>query len=1312
MWSKVAKLASPAPRKPSSSLSKQPADESSFLRLVDQLRSALSYPTPPASRTAGESKDSVSHLLRELLRLLQLEQQAGVGTTPLGACTELLLRDAVLDELVDLACKDGEKGNREELVRWYGRAIVELDEAWLSHSAVNKPLVKLLRSCVDEDGGLKRQEELAVVEVMCVVAERIKTRPELLAIFFREKAGSRRQKDLSSSIAAAINRSVPLTTLSSFDADGGPSSPTFSHASTSEASTSFTHSQTSSAVSPRRRADHDFLLFSYLLRFIHREGDVGDYAREGILSLVDVAFGYPNLYTPSFALQPTSSSSTVSPSTVLAPPTPTSAAREAVLAFAEFLLDSDFAEVLGAGLGALYGLLPRKLAVRTGAAAGEGAAAGGAGQDGELVSGGMVLGGMGALHAEEDAEALERKREEEEMRLRAEGYGISGTEEFREGLDGFLKLVEFTQDILRRSTDGILLERDGAGEGGEDESEETEDIRQQKLVMNALTAAVLGAVRKLFLENVLYPSILECSETDGSAVAVLSYLDAMLEVVQEGTKLEKGILGFLLAEDDGPFGTQQRPRQRPSNVSTSSSPSANFLSPQPASSSKVKRRKSSALLLIERAAAPHDHSDYFTSLGRFSLRDLLLSHVHSTSQPTAAAALKLLSTMLAYHDRWSLALLDVALDEGATSFPVALRDTPPVDLDDDSNVDEFVYRAPQQDDSSDDEFVYPSSSTSAPTTPRPFSSLAPAKPTLFATTPAPAHQRLLGTPLPSTPSVTLHLDSLDTLLSLVSVIDPSYRRLRSMGGGAGSEMLTTGFANYLRDAEATLANDAGFRRGLANPPVAGKDEEGGEGGPRGDGLPHPQSHRHRSTLFGSTLTLSGRDFAATKSGFRHKLLPSAKLVALLLESLAAFFSHSPDVNLSLTEVLAALATYPYRSLEGWLLPAINGVKGECGEDEDEGWGKKGKQKGGKDDSSRSDDGDDRSVDFEVDERGRHDALLSPLPTPRNASTLFGFNSSTSPDAPPSATRAALPTSDSLLAILDALAKSVEQYRRNIPEFDTYLAERRQGLFFADNLADALQADDLGAGGGVEENAFGLPLPPPSPSPAPPPPQPEPKMSSGLGFGSFFSPRRPSHNRSPSSPVNAYSTPTKPSSSSCANLNLPARPSQLRRSASSDSLAAPSTTARPSSSTLAPPVPSSSATKDGPASPFAAHYRKTGGITVTPIVVSTPGSVRRRAADEDEEEEGEEEEGGQTGGPDSPTKRLSAPSSAARSPSSASSVSALSSTGELSSKEQKPASTVSLSTVLDNVIVLEEFVKELAAIVYVRRAVGIDAVRFV
>ncbi|GAA5828168.1 hypothetical protein JCM11251_002618 [Rhodosporidiobolus azoricus] len=1286
MWAKVAKLASPAPRKPSSSTKPGPVDELTFLRLIEQLEGSLRSATAEDGRQPVQTRETVSRLLAELLRLLKAEQSTSTASSPLPVVLERLLLDNVLGSLVGLVEKDEPQGVREELVRWYGRAIVELEEGWLSHSAVNKPLVKLLRTCVDEEGGLMRQEELAVVEVMCTVAERIKTRPELLAIFFREKSSSRRQKDLSPSLAAAINRPVPLTVISQPGKYNRPSSPTLSQAS-SEASTSITHSQTSSAASPRRRADHDFLLFSYLLRFIHREGDVGDYAREGSLSLIDVAFGYPNLYNPSFStVLRSSSSSTISPSVALISPTSTTAAREAVLAFAEYLLDSDFAEVLGAGLGALYGLLPGKLVVRTGAAATGDTTPG----EGEVaMAGGMVLGGMGALHSEEDAEALERKKEEEEDRLRAEGYGLTGTGEFREGLDGFLKLVEFTQDILRRSTDGILLEQDGEDVG--------EDVRQQKLLMNALTAAVLDAVRELFLQSVLYPSILECSEADGSAVAVMTYLDAMLEVVQEGTELEAAVLEYLLAEDDS-LESQQRPQPRRSDTSSSSSPGINLLAPP---SSTIKRRKSSALLLIEQAAGPHDRSpnDYFTSFGRFSLRDLLLSHVDSPSQPAAAAALRLLRTLFTHHDRWSLTLLDVTLDDGATAFPIELRERPPVHLDEDDSDDDFVYRPlrPAHDDSDDDEFTYPSSS---PTTPRTAStSLAPSS---FAKTPARAHDRLLGTPLSSTPSITLHLDSLDTLLSLVSTIDPSYRRLRTTQGSSGSSgTLTTGFANYLRDAEVTLANEAGFRRGLAAPrgSAAGAHK-------REDSAAGSQSGRRRSTLFGRTPTLSGRDFASVPTGHRHKLRPTAKLIALLLESLAAYFSHAPDINLALTAVFAAMAANPYRSLEGWLLPVVKQPR-VCTDDES--GSRKGRHGQEQGESPRSDDGDDRSVDFEVDERGRHDALLSPLPSRQAPSSLFGRGAGG--DAPPSATRAALATSDSLLSVLDALAKSVEHYRRTISGFDTFLSERRQGLFFAENLADALEADELG--GAMDDNASGAPVPS-SESVAPAPPTPA-KSSSSFGLGGFFSPRRPSaavHKRSPSSPANAYSTPTKSSSSS----HTPRRPSQLRRSVSEESLALPATPTPASNgagSNLAPPH--GAAAKDGPVSPFAAHYRQTGSLTVKPIVVTTPGSVNRTRMADDEEED--EDHLGQ-GPSDSPTKRLStvppASPSADRSPRPTSPSAGSTTSSSLPQEKKKrptPPAAVSLSTVLDNVIVLEEFVKELAAIVYVRRAVGIDAVSF-
>lgn len=918
-----------------------------------------------------------------------------------------------------------------------------------------------------------------------------------------------------------------------------------------------------------------------------------------------------------------------------------SATREAVLAFAEYLLDSDFAEVLGAGIGALYGLLPSKLVLRTTSDGGQQASEV---MDGVAAkTGGMQLGGMGALGEDENAEELERKREEEEDRLKSMGVGLSGTNEMREGMDGFLKLVEFTQEVLKRCAPTRRHHTDDEGAAVDD----LDELRQRELLLSALTDSVLTSVRDLFLQSVLYPSILECSDTDGSAVAVMSYIDALLDVVKEGTTLEGAILGFLLGEEESPL-------DRPKRPSTASSPRH--------SSKMLKPRKSSALLLIEQSSsARHDSSSYFTSFGRFSLQDLLTSNLRSSSQSTTAAALNLLQTILTKHDRWSLALLDVVLDEGATSFPLAKREVSQAeDLEDDDSDDDdspFVYRSsePMSTTSSADDFNLSSSrSSSTHRLPDSTSTLRPL-PSAHAT-PAKPSRLEFGTPLPSTPSVSLHLDHLDTLLSLVSAIDPTYRQTRLMGGG--SEMLSSGFANYLKDAESSLAADRGFRRGVVAEPNS-------------EDQPFPQSRR-RSTLFGTESTLRGRDYALAKTGWRHKMKPNGEVLSLVLESFAHFFSHSPDVNLALTAVVATLATYPYRSLEGWLLPIIRQQQDPSDFEQ--------YLRDGPARHPLSDDGDDRSIDFGIEERSRQSALLSPLP--RNPSSYDPSN------PPPSATRAAIAQSDSLLAILDALVKSVEQYRSRIPKFDVYLSERRQGLFFVENLADALHLDDLE----TPDNSFSSPEPAQPISLPPATPVSKPKPS---GLASFFSPRRPSHSRSPSTPLNkSFSTPQQSSA--------PPRSSQLRRSASTDSL----TPASPSRLT----APSSDARKAaGTASPFVTHYRQTGSIKVQPVIVSTPVSSRRSnlapPGDEDDEPTVEE------GAPDSPSRRLSP---LPPPPASTTSSSTGSPSTSIAIPPSKPRETpvVTLSTILDNVIVLEEFIKELASIIFVRRSVGIDSIRFV
>ncbi|KAH7877666.1 Retinoic acid induced 16-like protein-domain-containing protein [Lentinula edodes] len=100
-----------------------------------------------------------------------------------------------------------------------------------------------------------------------------------------------------------------------------------------------------------KKPEYEFLLFYHLLRFGHREGQIGEFARAGLLLLMDVAMS-PGEPVHRLTGEQTSSEATADPIT------------DATLALAEYILDGDFSEVLGAGLGAVYSMLPPGLRPR------------------------------------------------------------------------------------------------------------------------------------------------------------------------------------------------------------------------------------------------------------------------------------------------------------------------------------------------------------------------------------------------------------------------------------------------------------------------------------------------------------------------------------------------------------------------------------------------------------------------------------------------------------------------------------------------------------------------------------------------------------------------------------------------------------------------------------------------------------------------------------------------------------------------------------------------------------------------------------
>ncbi|GAA5869977.1 hypothetical protein JCM3774_004326 [Rhodotorula dairenensis] len=1234
MWSRVAKLASPAPRKPAARLDSPLRTDQLFRSLRRVLGDGDGDTAGDSPARASSRADEAERLLGLVLQTLQLEAQSE-RAPPLGQALESILESNSLGQAVDLALDSGDPALRTVLLRWYAEAIDCLDGAWLTHSAIHKPLVKLFQTCLSLGGDLGRGD-LELATLLCVVAERIRSTPDLLPVFFRRRIVHERLVDPASIRVSAADLNPPL-------------SPTLSHASTSDASFPYSaNSQVTGSVSSV--SEYDCTVFTALVKYLHREADIGEAARTGLVALIDVArSSRPTTSTSRAAafggLSDERRRSTGAP----AASTPVGE-QDLGLTFAEWILESDLAEVLAASLGALYGALPNKLVIRP-VGTSSAAALDSDSVSGNAPSAGMVLGGMGALQDDEDAETSARRREEEDELLQNQGYGLSGTVDFTRALDHFLRLFEFAQDMVERCTWSPVESLAGSQAAEADATE-----RQRRLLLAAIASTIVAALRTSFLQGVLYPSILECSATDGSAVAVLSYLEIMLEILHDGSDFEAAVLAFLMGDDSGVEPSPAAARASAANI---------VRSPPPPHGARHIRQRSRGLVLLDRAdlrTTVTASTEYYVSSDRFSLRDLLQTTVVSGNAATTTAALKLFKTIVAKHDRWSLALLDVEVDEFATAFPgvrfaslpaVAYEETPSRQ-DQDSNVEG----------EKEDDFVQ------TPRTPRPQARRASVPPP----TPLSALRPLLdvGAPVTRSRQRDSLQDPLDVLLSLVGEIDPSCRAHWTARGGQGSNLVATGFSHYLHDAEAELARDRGFRRGIRSLADLPESEElastcSSPGSPSKRRIGEPEK----------SLAPTSFELAATATGRRHRLAASSSLCSSLLVAFSAFFSHPPHVNLALTEALAALAISPYRALDGWCLPS--------------------------------------------------EIQYSP-PSPTWSSDLFAPSSSPLERAD----TAVVADSDSVLAVLQALAITIVEYRRRVPKFDDYLDDRRKGLFFADNLADALEGINLGSnanlsGDSVRMAAPPLPLLPVDPAPA------SKASSMTAGLVSLFSPRRPSvqHRRSPSTP-NGFATPMRPGPGTTV-----VRPSsQLRRSVSDESLAPLSPTGRPDGAD--PSLGGSGATSKrvgtiveddrrqrlvtpggvggaAPASPFAAHYRETGSVQVRPILVATPSRAitSRTVAPFDGGLNGdadsllvaaEEEEG-----PESPSKRLSPlPPTRSVDVDEEEHAAATHSSG----RPAQGGTTVSLSTILDNVIVLEEFVKELAAIVYVRRALGIDPVRFV
>ncbi|KAK8137596.1 hypothetical protein PG984_003089 [Apiospora sp. TS-2023a] len=288
--------------------------------------------------------------------------------------------------------------------------------------------------------------------------------------------------------------------------------------------------QDESAKFAGKTQKQDFPLFYVLMDYIHNEGKVGDFARTGLLYIIESA-------SSSVELE-------------------------------QWIVESDLSTLMATGLGALYSQLSRKLVI-----------------DHEPQNLPPVLAFSDYEHPTSTFEIVS-----------------SCSPDFQLHLDTFLSHLLFWQDVLNhcRSAD--------------------------------VKSTLLEHFQVIFLQQLLYPSLLQSSDVDGgSSVAVLTYLRRILEALDHPDMINL-ILHYLLGLPD--------PSYRPST------------SAEPAVSAARKRKSMDLATMMKAQTAVAD----FTPL-LFNLVDLMHSCLKSKNHQTVGVTLQLLTAILKRHHRYAVVTL-------------------------------------------------------------------------------------------------------------------------------------------------------------------------------------------------------------------------------------------------------------------------------------------------------------------------------------------------------------------------------------------------------------------------------------------------------------------------------------------------------------------------------------------------------------------------------------------------------------------------------------------------------------------------------
>lgn len=264
-----------------------------FSKSWNLVKNTLLYPDERQLSKGIKSTEVPAKLQTMVDSLVWESSRTEEGMT--GSCMEYLLKNDVLGTLVRLSEADRPSGIQAEVLRAVQNMVVLLDEQFLVHSAVHRSVLRLLRNCAGEDlqeqldgknrlvGAAKNatrsqpsEYEQDLVNLLCILCSRIRTHRELLMIFFHDKHWY---------------RSEPLFSVEEADEDEEEDEEDEDdhHSKHEPVDPASTETSEQAPQQTNKKVEYEFLLFNYLLRFVHREGQIGDFARAGLLFLMDVA---------------------------------------------------------------------------------------------------------------------------------------------------------------------------------------------------------------------------------------------------------------------------------------------------------------------------------------------------------------------------------------------------------------------------------------------------------------------------------------------------------------------------------------------------------------------------------------------------------------------------------------------------------------------------------------------------------------------------------------------------------------------------------------------------------------------------------------------------------------------------------------------------------------------------------------------------------------------------------------------------------------------------------------------------------------